>query len=254
MKDYLRISGKRAIVTGAAKGIGFGIAKELALYGVKVMLCDIDDEAGNESLAAIRAEGGTAEYCHMDIFSVADVHRVVQETVRLFGGVDILVNNVGGGEPPVHFEEISDERWDHFIRFNLYGAFYMTREVFPYMKTQRYGKIVNISSGYAIGGGDYCAHYATAKAGLIGFTTSVAKEGALHHINVNVIPVPTTDTPSMRMTDTPEMIEQEARETPMGRIAVPKDIADTVLFLVSDASDYLTGQIVAPNGGKRMLV
>lgn len=164
------------------------------------------------------------------------------------------MNNVGGGEPPVHFEEIIDERWDHFIRFNLYGAFYMTREVFPYMKTQRYGKIVNISSGYAIGGGDYCAHYATAKAGLIGFTTSVAKEGALHHINVNVIPVPTTDTPSMRMTDTPEMIEQEASETPMDRIAVPKDIADTVLFLVSDASDYLTGQIVAPSGGKRMLV
>lgn len=254
MKDYLRVNGKRAIVTGAAKGIGFAIARAFAAHGIKVMLCDIDDACAREGLAAIQAEGGTAAYCHMDIFRVEEIRRAVAETVRLWGGVDILVNNVGGGEPPVAFEEISDERWDHFIRFNLYGAFYMTREVFPHMKEQGYGKIVNISSGYAIGGGDFCAHYAAAKAGLIGFTTSVAREAAPCHVTVNVIPVPTTDTPAMRLTDTPEMIEQEARETPMGRIAVPEDIADTALFLVSEASDYLTDQIVAPNGGKRMLV
>ena len=158
MKDYLRISGKTAIVTGAAKGIGFGIAKELASYGVKVMLCDIDDETGMKSTEMIRSEGGTAEFCHMDIFLVEDVKRVVQETLKAFGKIDILVNNVGGGEPGRRFEEISDEDWDKYIRFNLYGAFYMTREVFPHMMKQMSGKIVNISSGYAIGGGDYCAH------------------------------------------------------------------------------------------------
>ena len=254
MKDYLRISGKTAIVTGAAKGIGFGIAKELASYGVKVMLCDIDDETGMKSTEMIRSEGGTAEFCHMDIFLVEDVKRGVQETLKAFGKIDILVNNVGGGEPGKRFEEISDEAWDKYIRFNLYGAFYMTREVFPHMMKQMSGKIVNISSGYAIGGGDYCAHYASAKAGLIGFTTSVAREAAPYHVNVNVIPVPTTDTPAMRLTDTEEMIEQEIRETPLGRIAVPEDVANTVLFLVSEAADYVTGQIVAPNGGKRMLV
>ena len=254
MKDYLRIAGKTAIVTGSAQSIGFGIARALASYGVKVMLCDIDDEKGQKSLQLIRDEGGTAEYCHMDIFQIADVKRVVAETVRLFGGVDILVNNVGGGEPSVRFEEISDASWDKYIRFNLYGAFYMTREVFPYMMRQKSGKIVNISSGYAIGGGDYCAHYATAKAGLIGFTTSIAREAAPYNVNVNVIPVATTDTPAMRLTDTPEMIEQEIRETPLGRIGTPEDVANTVLFLVSEAASYVTGQIVAPNGGKRMLV
>ena len=254
MRDYLHVDGRRAIITGAAKGIGFGIAQEFAAYGIKVMLCDIDEESAREGLAAIRKEGGTAEFCRMDIFSTADIRRAVEETVQTFGGVDILVNNVGGGEPPVPFEEISDQRWDHFMRFNLYGAFYMTREVFPHMKAQRFGRIVNISSGYAIGGGDFCAHYAAAKAGLIGFTTSVAREAAPYGINVNVIPVPATDTPAMRTTDTPEMIEQEVRETPLGRLALPKDIADTALFLVSAASDYITGQIVAPNGGKRMLV
>lgn len=254
MKDFLRIAGKVAIVTGSAQSIGFGIARELASYGVKVMLCDIDDEKGQKSLQLIRDEGGTAEYCHMDIFQVADIKHVVEETVRMFGGVDILVNNVGGGEPSVHFEEISDESWDKYIRFNLYGAFYMTREVFPYMMRQKSGKIVNISSGYAIGGGDYCAHYATAKAGLIGFTTSVAREAAPYNVNVNVIPVATTDTPAMRLTDTPEMIEQEICSTPLGRIGTPQDVANTVLFLVSEAASYITGQIVAPNGGKRMLV
>ena len=94
MKDYLRISGKTAIVTGAAKGIGFGIAKELASYGVKVMLCDIDDETGMKSTEMIRSEGGTAEFCHMDIFLVEDVKRVVQETLKAFGKIDILVNNI----------------------------------------------------------------------------------------------------------------------------------------------------------------
>ncbi|MDP4109526.1 MAG: SDR family oxidoreductase [Bacillota bacterium] len=254
MKDYLRVCGKTAIITGSAQGIGRGMAIELATYGIKIAVLDIDDKLGTEVRDIIRKAGGTAEYIHCDIFSVEDIKKAVKKTAEAFGGIDILVNNVGGGEPSCGFETITDERWDKYIRFNLYGAFYMTREVFPYMKARKKGKIVNISSGYAIGGGDFCAHYATAKAGLIGFTTSVAKEAAPYNINVNVIPVPTTDTPAMRLTDTPEMIEAEIRDTPLGRIAVPEDIANTVLFLVSEAADYVTGQIVAPNGGKRMLV
>lgn len=129
----------------------------------------------------------------------------------------------------------------------------MIREVFPYMRDQKRGKIVNISSGYAIGGGDFCAHYASAKAGIIGLTTSIAKEGAPYGINVNVIPVPTTDTPGLREADF-ELVADEIPMIPLGRIAVPEDVANTALFLVSEAADYVTGQIVAPNGGKRMLV
>jgi NAD(P)-dependent dehydrogenase (short-subunit alcohol dehydrogenase family) len=173
--------------------------------------------------------------------------------VKAFGTVDILVNNAGGGEPPCDFFSITDERWDYYIRFNLYSAFYMIREVFPYMRDQKRGKIVNISSGYAIGGGDFCAHYASAKAGIIGLTTSIAKEGAPYGINVNVIPVPTTDTPGLREADF-ELVADEIPMIPLGRIAVPEDVANTALFLVSEAADYVTGQIVAPNGGKRMLV
>jgi NAD(P)-dependent dehydrogenase (short-subunit alcohol dehydrogenase family) len=253
MKDYLRISGKTAIVTGAGRGIGRGIALELASYGVKVMVADIHDENGRRVKNEIMEAGGQAEYCHCDICKVEDVRHLAAYTAETFETVDILVNNAGGGEAHCNFFDITDERWDHYVRFNLYGAFYMIREVFPYMKAQKSGKIVNISSGYAIGGGDFCAHYASAKAGLIGLTTSIAKEAAPYGINVNVIPVPTTDTPGLRETDY-EQVADEIPLIPLGRIAVPEDVANTVLFLVSQASDYVTGQIVAPNGGKRMLV
>ena len=253
MKDYLQIGGKVAIVTGSGRGIGRGVAEELAAYGVKVMVSDINDENGKKVKEGIIEAGGIAEYCHCDIMKIEDIKNLVAETVRVFGTVDILVNNGGGGEPPCDFFTITDERWDHYIRFNLYSAFFMIREVFPYMRAQKSGKIVNISSGYAIGGGDQCAHYASAKAGIIGLTTSIAKEAAPYNINVNVIPVPTTDTPGLREADF-ELVADEIPLIPMGRIAVPKDVANTVLFLVSEAADSVTGQIVAPNGGKRMLV
>ena len=166
---------------------------------------------------------------------------------------DSFINNAGGGEPPCDFYDVTDERWDKIVKLNLYSPFYTIREVFPYMRDQKSGKIVNISSGYAIGGGERCANYASAKAGLIGLTTSIAREVAEFNINVNVIPVPTTDTPGLRAADF-ELVDDELPLIPLGRIAQPIDIANTALFLVSEASNYVTGQIVAPNGGKRMLV
>lgn len=190
----------------------------------------------------------------IDALSSESIKRLVDKTKQKFGSVDIVVNSVGGGEQPRGFETLSDDDWDRIIRLNLYSMFYMCRAAFPYMKEQLSGKIVNISSGFALAGGDYCAHYATAKAGAIGFTTSLAKEMAPYNVNVNVIPVPTTDTPLLRATLSQEMIQREIDVTPMKRIATTEDIADTVLFLVSDAARYITGQIIAPNGGRRMLV
>lgn len=253
MKDYLRVSGKAAIVTGGGSGIGEGIAKEFASYGVHVMICDINDANGLRVRDEIRAVGNTAEYCHCDVCSVDEVRNLVKTTVDAFGTVDILINNAGGGEPPCDFYDVTDERWDKIVKLNLYSPFYTIREVFPYMRDQKSGKIVNISSGYAIGGGERCANYASAKAGLIGLTTSIAREVAEFNINVNVIPVPTTDTSGLRAADF-ELVDDELPLIPLGRIAQPIDIANTALFLVSEASNYVTGQIVAPNGGKRMLV
>ena len=121
------------------------------------------------------------------------------------------------------------------------------------MRKQNSGRIVNISAGYALCGGEQCAHYASAKAGVIGLTTSIAREAAPFNINCNVIVVPTTDTPGLHEADG-EFVDDELPLIPKGRIAKPLDIANAVLYLVSEASDYVTGQILAPNGGRRMLV
>lgn len=248
--DYLKLSGKRAIVTGSGRGIGRAIAVALAAYGAKVMVSDINDTNGKNVCSEIKEAGGEAKYCHCDVSDITDIKKMVKYTAETFGGIDILVNNAAIGSVPVNFETISDEVWDRILRVDLTAPFQITKEVFPYMKKQSYGKIINISSGYGVTGGDYCAHYASAKAGLIGLTRSIAKEVAKYKINVNVIAVATTDTPGLRETDY-EFVADELKDIPWGRIGMPEDVASCVLYLASDASEYVTGQLLAPNGGRR---
>lgn len=249
--DYLRLDGKSAIVTGGGQGIGEGIASALAQFGVKVMICDINDETGIAFVEKIRADGGTAEFCHCDISNVEDVKNTVKKTIECFGRIDILVNNAGIGDNCCETDKLSDERWNRMMDVNLKGAFNFCREVIPYLREQKYGKIVSISSGGGLVGMLNLTHYATAKAGIIGLTKSIAQELAPLGINVNCIAVPTTLTPATFAYDYDANWEDEIKTIPMGRIAKPKDIADMVLYLVSDASAYVTSQVLAPNGGLR---
>lgn len=249
--DYLKIEGKAAIVTGSGRGIGRATALALARFGAKVMVCDIRDDWGESVVREIREAGGTAAYCHCDVADTVQVKALVDSVIAAFGTVDILVNNAGIGSVSLPFEEITDEEWDRMLRVDLTAPFYLCREVIPYMKAKKYGKIVNISSGSGIIGCEFCTHYASAKAGLIGFTQSIAKELGKDRINVNVIAVPTTQTPMLKETDFDVFVEDELRDIPWGRIGTPEDIADMVLYLSSDASEYVTGQVLAPNGGRR---
>lgn len=139
MKDYLGISGKAAIVTGSGRGIGQGVAEALAEYGVRVMVCDINDENGEAVVAGIRAKGGTAEYCHCDIMQTEQINALIARTVEVFGTVDFLINNGGGGEAPRDFFDLDDARFDHYVRLNLYSAFAAIRAAFPYMRKQNSG-------------------------------------------------------------------------------------------------------------------
>lgn len=249
--DYLKIAGSVAIVTGSGRGIGRATALALGRFGVNVMVCDLHDDWGEEAVKEIRREGGLAEYCHCDVADMLQVKALVEATIRSFGTIDILVNNAGIGSVSLPFEEITDEEWDRMLRVDLTAPFYLCREVIPYMKAKKHGKIINISSGSGIIGCEYCSHYASAKAGLIGFTQSIAKELAKDRINVNAIAVPTTQTPMLKETDFDVFVEDELRDIPWGRIGTPEDIADMVLYLSSDASEYVTGQVLAPNGGRR---
>lgn len=249
--DYLKISGKPAIVTGGGRGIGRATALALGRFGAKVMICDVHDDWGESAVKEIRDHGGVAEYRHCDVADPEQVKALVAATVEVFGDVDILVNNAGIGSVSLPFEEITDEDWDRMLRVDLTAPFYLCREVIPYMKARKHGKIINISSGSGIIGCEFCSHYASAKAGLIGFTQSIAKELGGDHINANAIAVPTTQTPMLKETDFDIFVEDELRDIPWGRIGTPEDIADMVLYLASDASEYVTGQVLAPNGGRR---
>ena len=250
MKDYLRIAGKTAIVTGSAQSIGFGIARALASYGVKVMLCDIDDEKGQKSLQLIRDEGGTAEYCHMDIFQIADVKRVVAETVRLFGGVDILVNNAGITRDGL-LMKMSEEDFDAVLNTNLKGAFNCMRHVARQMVKQRGGRIINISSVSGVMGNAGQVNYAASKSGIIGMTMSLAREVGSRGITVNAVAPGFIQT---AMTDvlSDEIKEQMKSQIPLGTFGSVQDIANAVVFLASDEAKYITGQTLHVDGGMAM--
>ena len=250
-KDYLKIEGKTAIVTGGGRGIGKAISVKLAEYGVKVVVCDINDDWGKNTASEINAKGGTAYFVHCDVSESSEVKNAVKEAKELIGDIDILVNNAGMGSVPIAFEEISDEAWEKMLRTDLYSAFYFVRETVPDMKKHNWGKIICISSGSGVIGCEYCSHYATAKTAMIGFTESIARELGPYHINANVIATPTTDTPQLKDTDFDVFVEDEIKEIPWGRIGRPEDIADMVLYLSSDASEYVSGQILAPNGARR---
>lgn len=249
--DYLKIAGQSAVVTGGGRGIGRATALALGRFGAKVVVCDVRDDWGEDAVREIREGGGTAMYCHCDVADPGQVKVLVQAAVGAYGTVDILVNNAGIGSVSLPFEEITDEDWDRMLRVDLTAPFYLCREVIPYMKAKQHGKIINISSGSGIIGCEFCSHYASAKAGLIGFTQSIAKELGKDHINANAIAVPTTQTPMLKETDFDVFVEDELRDIPWGRIGTPEDIADMVLYLSSDASEYVTGQVLAPNGGRR---
>ncbi|WP_130864373.1 SDR family NAD(P)-dependent oxidoreductase [Bacilliculturomica massiliensis] len=249
--DYLNLTGKTAVVTGGAQGIGLAVAEELAAFGVHVVICDIKEREGKDAAEKITALGGSAIFCRCDVTSPAEIKQATDTAIKEFGRLDILINNAGIGSDCHATDELTDAEWNRMMDVDLKGPFNFCREAVPHMRRQKYGKIVNISSGGGIGGMLFLAHYSAAKAGLFGFTKSLAKELAPLGINVNCIAVPTTLTPATTFYDYDSDWQEELKLIPMGRIAQPKDIADMVLYLVSDASAYVTGQVLSPNGGKR---
>ena len=246
------LEGKVAIVTGAARGIGKAIALKFAAEGANIAFTDlVIDENGLATQKEIEALGVKAKGYASNAANFEETHNVVAEIVKDFGRVDILVNNAGITKDGLMMR-MSESQWDAVIGVNLKSAFNFVHACTPVMMKQRSGSIINMASVVGVHGNAGQSNY-SAKAGIIGLTTSIAKEGAPYGINVNVIPVPTTDTPGLREADF-ELVADEIPMIPLGRIAVPEDVANTALFLVSEAADYVTGQIVAPNGGKRMLV
>lgn len=241
-------TGKTAIVTGAAKGIGRGCAEILARNGANVVLADINLEMAVETEQAFKKEGLQAKAVQVNVKSVADIEKMVQSAVRSFGTVDILVNNAGiFHATPI--EEITEQEWDNIVDINLKSVFFATQKVLPYMKEKKSGKIVNLSSlagrngGFTNGMG-----YSATKAGIIGLTRGFAARLAQYGINVNAVAPGSTDTGILDGLGESE-IRSLTEKIPLGRFGKTAEIASVVAFLCSDEAAFMTGAVVDVNGG-----
>ena len=248
-----RFEGKVVIVTGAARGMGKATAAAFAREGARVVVNDVRLAEAEAAAAEMRAAGGDAASIAADVSLRADAQRLVRETVERFGSVHVLVNNAGIlSRTPL--DEIPEDEWDAVMAVNVKGVFLCAQAVFPVMKANRYGKIVNVASsaGRSVStfGG---AAYTTSKAAVLGLTRHIAREGAPYGINCNSTSPGSMDTEMVRANASAETINKEAQTIPLRRLGTAEDEASLVLFLASDEASYITGATVDINGGGLMI-
>ena len=247
----MQLEGKVALVTGASRGIGRAVAIRLAKSGAKIAVNYAGNQAAAEEVKQIiEQNGGEAILVQADISNAESVDAMVAAVMEAFGRIDILVNNAGITRDTL-LMRMKEADWNAVIQTNLTGVFSVTKAVSKIMMKQRYGKIVNMSSVVGLMGNAGQANYAAAKAGVIGFTKSMAKELAARNITVNAI------APGFIATDMTAVLSDKVKEDlatkiPMGRLGEADDIASAVLFLVSDSANYITGQTLNVDGGMVM--
>ena len=267
------LKGKVALVTGASRGIGRADALALAEAGADVIVTDIlleadeksEEEAerfgpmaqvmqstnvmyANQTAEKIKEMGRRTLAVKMDVTNKGQVEEVVQNVVSEFGKIDILINNAGTLDHVSQIENQHDEFWERDLRVNLTGAYHCTKAVWPHMKAQKRGSIINMSSVAGTLGGFGQASYATTKGGLLSFTKSMALEGARYNINVNAIVPGIIDTEAFNLGN-PDMNERMINRTAFKRPGKPEDIANAITFLVSDKASYITGVGLHVSGG-----
>jgi 3-oxoacyl-[acyl-carrier protein] reductase len=247
---------KVAIITGGAKGMGRGMALRFAAEGCAVAIADIAVKEAEEAAAEIAKKGGKALAVRCDVTNISQVKNAVDAVVKKFGKIDILVNNAGAIAAHTPVEDLTEEAWDKVLALNLKSDFLFCKFVVPYMKKQRSGKIINLSSIGAIQPPAHEIHYNTAKAGVVGFTNDLAVALAPFSINVNCMlpgPIRTNfyDARVSKMTpaDQDAFFAMLGKKVPLQRVGTPEDMAGAALFLASNLSDYVTGHALHVGGG-----
>jgi 3-oxoacyl-[acyl-carrier protein] reductase len=252
-KDIFQLKGRVAIVTGGSRGIGRAVVERLAEMGTSVVVNYVSDrKAADATVAAARSKGVEAIAVQADISILADAQRLIDETIRRFQRIDILICNAGIWEgAPV--EEIPEELWDRTLDINLKGTWSVCRAAIPHMKQQRFGRIVIVSSTAGQRGEANVSNYAASKGGQISFTKSLAPEVASFGINVNAVAPGWVGTDMTNdVLGNPDLLNPITETIPVGKVATPDDIAYPIVFLCSDWARHITGEILNVNGGSEL--
>ena len=256
----MRLSGKVAVITGSGAGMGRAMALRMAQEGAAIVVNDINVEAMNSAVNEITGSGGRAAGCKADVRNRAEVKNLMATAVEKFGHMDILVNNAGVSRNRP-FQEMTDDDWDYVLAIDLKGVFNCIQAAAGYMMERRYGKIINMSSISGMGASAHMganANYAAAKAGVIQLTKTFARELGPYGINVNCIAPGAIQTAFQLISRTPEQVEEHnrvrAEQAVLKRVGKPEDVANTALFLASDDSSFISGHVLAVNGGRSDLM
>jgi NAD(P)-dependent dehydrogenase (short-subunit alcohol dehydrogenase family) len=237
------------LVTGAGRGIGLAIAREMGKQCFHVAIIDSDREAAQKAADLVRADGGVAAAVPLDITRLEDHEAAVSEISRILGAPSIIINNaaVGGGEA---FAHVTPERFDAVMDVSVRASFFLTQALIPHMKERKWGRIVNISSLIAARGSPGNPHYAAAKAAMVGMSRCWAMELAPFGITANTVFPAFTDTAMTRSTFSDEYLEERSKMALAGRLATAEDCARLVVFLCSRQADFISGQAISPNGAE----
>lgn len=248
-----RLEGRVALVTGAGKGLGRAFCKRLAQEGADIVAVTRADMKGLEQTAKeVKDLGREVLVVQADVSSEADTKSMAEQAVEAFGRLDILVNNAAiyFGVTRAHFTDIQVDQWDRVMSTNVKGPWLCTRAVFPQMKAQGKGKIINLASEVFFTGSHGFAHYVASKGGVVGLTRALAVELGPHGICINAVAPGFTDTEASRTIA--DVNKYDTTRTPLKRLQQPEDLVGIVAFLASDESDFITGQTILVDGGRAM--
>jgi NAD(P)-dependent dehydrogenase (short-subunit alcohol dehydrogenase family) len=242
--------GDVVVVTGAGGGFGRAFCKRFARAGAKIAAWELNREAGEETVAQVKAAGGEARFFAVDLSDAAQITTAVEQTLATYGAPYLVINNASI-YPRAPVIDMKVEDWERTLKVNITAPFLIVRAFGPHMLKQKRGVVINIASGRAVEGAPKGANYAASKAAILSLTKSLAMEWAPHNVRVNaIIPGVSLTAQPLENTTPEELLERGRKEIPLGRVGYPEDMAGLAAFMASSDAAYMTGQAVAMNGGR----